>query len=116
MTEGKPLRPQDDGSRMSRESHVRYCEGVGVKFPCATHAFSCPPSPPPHAPAESNFLISNPRPPIAFLRDDSNTVDFGNWPSWPPSSSSRTHSVPNPPPPATPPTPFAYAFKSAADQ
>ena len=22
---------------MSREAHVRFCEGVGVKFPCATH-------------------------------------------------------------------------------
>ena len=37
MTEGKPLRPQDDGSRMSRETHVRFCEGVGVKLPRATH-------------------------------------------------------------------------------
>ncbi len=27
----------DDGCRMSREAHVRFCEGVGVKFPRATH-------------------------------------------------------------------------------
>ena len=26
----------DDGSRMSREVHVRFCEGLGVKFPRAT--------------------------------------------------------------------------------
>jgi hypothetical protein len=27
----------DDGSRMSREVHVRFCEGLGVKVPRATH-------------------------------------------------------------------------------
>ena len=26
----------DNKSRMNREVHVRFCEGVGVKFPCAT--------------------------------------------------------------------------------
>ena len=26
-----------DGSRMSREAHVRFCEGLGVKFPWPTH-------------------------------------------------------------------------------
>ena len=33
---------RDDGSRMSRETHVRFCEDVGVKFPCATHPFAFP--------------------------------------------------------------------------
>jgi RNA-directed DNA polymerase len=27
----------DDGSRMSREAHVRFCESRGVRFPPATH-------------------------------------------------------------------------------
>jgi putative transposase len=27
----------DDGSRMSREAHVRFCEGPWVKFPWSTH-------------------------------------------------------------------------------
>jgi RNA-directed DNA polymerase len=27
----------DDGSRMSREVHVRFCESRGVRFPPATH-------------------------------------------------------------------------------
>ena len=26
-----------DGSRMSREAHVRFCEGLGVRFPRPTH-------------------------------------------------------------------------------
>lgn len=26
----------DDKSRMSREAHVRFCESVGGRFPCAT--------------------------------------------------------------------------------
>ena len=48
MTEGKSNvsdwshAESGDGSRMSRETHVRFCEGVGVKFPCATHPFSSP--------------------------------------------------------------------------
>ena len=29
----------DDGSRMSREAHVRFCEGLGVKFPWSTHPY-----------------------------------------------------------------------------
>ena len=28
---------QDDGSRMSREAHVRFCEGPWVKLPWSTH-------------------------------------------------------------------------------
>ena len=28
---------QDDGSRMSREAHVRFCEGLRVKLPWSTH-------------------------------------------------------------------------------
>ena len=44
MTDGEPMDMSDDrayakgddGSRMSRETHVRFCEGVGVKFPRAT--------------------------------------------------------------------------------
>ena len=32
----------DDGSRMSGDVHVRFCESLGVKFPGATHpAVSC---------------------------------------------------------------------------
>jgi len=31
-----PSNDGDDRSRMSREAHVRFWEGVGVKFPCAT--------------------------------------------------------------------------------
>src|SRR5260370_40726126 len=27
----------DNGSRMSREAHVRFCESGGVRFPSATH-------------------------------------------------------------------------------
>ena len=27
----------DDGSGMSREAHVPFCEGLGVRFPRATH-------------------------------------------------------------------------------
>src|SRR3974377_1200856 len=27
----------DNGSRMRRESHVRFCERAGVRLPCATH-------------------------------------------------------------------------------
>jgi len=27
----------DDRSRMNQEVHVRFCEGLGVKFPRATH-------------------------------------------------------------------------------
>ncbi|VDO42925.1 unnamed protein product, partial [Brugia timori] len=27
----------DDGSRLSREAHVRFCEGLGVRFPRPTH-------------------------------------------------------------------------------
>ena len=30
---------RNDGSRMSREAHVRFCEGLGVKLPRPTHAF-----------------------------------------------------------------------------
>ena len=30
---------QDDGSRMSREVHVRFCEGLRVKLPWSTHPF-----------------------------------------------------------------------------
>ena len=29
----------DDGSRMSREAHVRFCEGLGVQFPRPTHPY-----------------------------------------------------------------------------
>lgn len=29
----------DDGSRMSREAHVRFCEGLGGKFPWSTHPY-----------------------------------------------------------------------------
>ena len=29
----------DDGSRMSREAHVRFCEGLGVKIPRPTHPY-----------------------------------------------------------------------------
>jgi len=29
----------DDGSRMSREAHVRFCEGLWVKFPRSTHPY-----------------------------------------------------------------------------
>ena len=29
----------DDGSRMSREAHVRFCEGLGVRFPRSTHPY-----------------------------------------------------------------------------
>ncbi len=29
----------DDGSRMSREAHVRFCEGLGVRFPRPTHPY-----------------------------------------------------------------------------
>jgi putative transposase len=29
----------DDGSRMSREAHVRFCEGPWVKFPWSTHPY-----------------------------------------------------------------------------
>ena len=35
---------------MSREAHVRFCEGVGVKFPCATRR-GLPTDPPPLSPA-----------------------------------------------------------------
>ena len=27
---------RDEKSRMNREFHVRFCEGAGVQFPCAT--------------------------------------------------------------------------------
>lgn len=30
---------QDDGSRMSREAHVRFCEGPRVKLPWSTHPY-----------------------------------------------------------------------------
>src|ERR1035437_8266714 len=40
-----PSNDGDDRSRMSRETHVRFWEGVGVKFPCATHR-SVPMAPP----------------------------------------------------------------------
>ena len=39
MSKTKPLIWLDDKSRMNREVHVRFCEGVGVKFPCATRRF-----------------------------------------------------------------------------
>ena len=29
----------DDGSRMSREAHVRFCEGPGVQLPRSTHPY-----------------------------------------------------------------------------
>jgi hypothetical protein len=32
----EPLARLLDGSRMSRETHVRFCEGLGVKFPRST--------------------------------------------------------------------------------
>ena len=31
----------DDGSRMSGDVHVRFCESVGVQFPRATHLVIC---------------------------------------------------------------------------
>ena len=36
-------RRQDDTSRMTGDCHVRFCEGLGVKFPRATRlsAFRC---------------------------------------------------------------------------
>ena len=37
-----------DGSRMSREVHVRFCESAGVRFPRATH---------PYVPTWSGFLF-----------------------------------------------------------
>ncbi len=38
MVETKPFGLRlDDGSRMSGDVHVRFCEGLGVKFPRATH-------------------------------------------------------------------------------
>lgn len=33
------LRRLNNGSRMSREVHVRFCEGLGVKFPRPTHPY-----------------------------------------------------------------------------
>ena len=33
---GKSYDRLDNKSRMSREAHVRFCEGLGVKFPRAT--------------------------------------------------------------------------------
>src|SRR5438067_2277280 len=33
------FRGSDDGSRMSREAHVRFCEGLRVKFPRPTHPY-----------------------------------------------------------------------------
>ncbi len=41
MTENKPLHDGDDRSRMSGDAHVRFWEGVGVKFPRATHSQKC---------------------------------------------------------------------------
>ena len=38
MVETKPFALRlDDGSRMSGDVHVRFCESLGVKFPRATH-------------------------------------------------------------------------------
>jgi transposase len=34
------MRQWDDGSRMSREAHVRFCESAGVRLPRATHPTS----------------------------------------------------------------------------
>ena len=31
----------DDGSFMSRETHVQFCEGLGVQFPVVTHLVIC---------------------------------------------------------------------------
>jgi hypothetical protein len=36
VSEPRPSR-LDDGSRMNREVHVRFCERRGVRFPPATH-------------------------------------------------------------------------------
>jgi len=36
LDKAKPIIRLDDRSRMSREAHVRICEGVGVKFPRST--------------------------------------------------------------------------------
>ena len=33
------LRRLNNGSRMSREVHVRFCEGLGVKLPRPTHPY-----------------------------------------------------------------------------
>ena len=37
LADRRAKRGFDDGSRMSREVHVRFCEGLGVRFPRATH-------------------------------------------------------------------------------
>ena len=34
---GEDVRQLDDGSRMSGDVHVRFCERLGVKVPRATH-------------------------------------------------------------------------------
>ncbi len=36
MVKTKPVFRLNDGSRMSGDVHVRFCEGLGVKFPRAT--------------------------------------------------------------------------------
>ena len=37
MIKSKPFSRLNDGSRMSGDVHVRFCEGLGVRFPRATH-------------------------------------------------------------------------------
>ena len=45
-------------SRMMREYHVRFCEGLGVKFPAPTRQNFPPPdvAPPPSEPVQTSWL------------------------------------------------------------